>query len=503
MKQLECIGISNAVTDADLVVHTTISGRSAFGRVADLLCEWSEREHGFQLDSVSGLRMLVQAMLEFSIRGEQQGIPLIEFAAPSSSVIVAIRFTSWIECSQEEAEKAFTLHWSNSPEAGLLKRILNPEDRIEVRYQPSSRLVEWRVVRPLGQVNPQDMGVSFVVMVDPRDEVTSAHASYRDLGDLPYEDWLQQTYGSANTGAAGTGEVTLEEGETLEEVELARFTIDREISDEESRIVKGVDESASDVLQTVRGQSDDPEESVLLRFSNEINRDPGSRSPEIDALIEEMKLQERNLKRDTWLVNSKVAALENLLNRKERMILRLQSRQKTLTQEVADLRAAENEFKLNNPFKEKAMQMFEALSKSKRENQILEKALADLKRKESHVATDDSMAESERTSAQRNLEEMGKKLERANRALEAEKAKSNQLSARAMSAEKELAKSGPMIQDLEAKVETVMKTSNQAKKEVETVKQRLVQAEAEKNRIQNELVKAQGQIATLMKRQAS
>jgi hypothetical protein len=489
MKQLECIGISNAVSDADPVVHTTISGRSAFGRVADLLCEWSEREHGFQLDSVSGLRMLVQAMLEFSIRGDQQGTPMIEFAAPSSSVIVAIRFTSWIECSREDAEKAFTQHWLNSPEAGIFKRILNPEDRIEVRYQPSTRLVEWRVVRPLGNANPEDMGVSFVVMVDSRDEVTSGHEPYRDLGDLPYEEWLQQIYGAANKNSSGSGEVTLEEGETLEEVELARFTVDREISDEESRIVKGVDAAEAEAFEKVKEQDAGPE--------------AAGRSPDIDPLIEEMKAQERILKRDAWIVNSKVSALENLLNRKERMILRLQSRQDSLTQEVADLRAAELEFKQNNPFKEKAMQMFDALAKVKRENQILEKSLADLKRKENHPGVEESIAESERATAQRNIEELGKKLERATRALEAEKAKSNQLSARAMAAERDLAKADPMIQDLEAKVETVMKTSSQAKKEVETVKQRLVQAEAEKNRIQNELVKAQGQIATLMKRQAS
>ncbi len=500
MKQLECIGISNAVSDADLVVHTTISGRSAFGRVADLLCEWSEREHGFQLDSVSGLRMLVQAMLEFSIRGEQQGIPLVEFAAPSSSVIVAIRFISWIECTREDAEKVFTQHWLNSPEAGIFKRILNPEDRIEVRYQPATRLVEWRVVRPLGGVNPEDMGVSFVVMVDSRDEVTSRHEPHRDLGDLPYEDWLQQTYGAANKKVAGSGEVTLEEGETLEEVELARFTVDREISDEESKIVKNVDAAEAEEFEKVKSRALGGDQNPSEEPSDS---DRGSRSAEIEALIEEMKAQERTLKRDAWIVNSKATALESLLNRKERMILRLQSRQNSLTQEVAELRAAEMEFKQNNPFKEKAMQMFEALSRAKRENQILEKTIADLKRKENHPAVEDAIADSERVAAQRNLDELNKKLDRATRALEAEKAKSNQLSARALMAEKELAKSTPVIQDLEAKVETVMKTSSQAKKEIETVKQRLVQAEAEKNRVQNELVKAQGQIATLMKRQAS
>ena len=72
-----------------------------------------------------------------------------------------------------------------------------------------------------------------------------------------------------------------------------------------------------------------------------------------------------------------------------------------------------------------------------------------------------------------------------------------------MGAERELTKAEPLIKDLELKVETVMKTSNQAKKEVEAVKQRLVQSEAEKNRIQNDLVKAKAEIATLMKRHAS
>jgi chromosome segregation ATPase len=101
------------------------------------------------------------------------------------------------------------------------------------------------------------------------------------------------------------------------------------------------------------------------------------------------------------------------------------------------------------------------------------------------------------------LDEAQKKLDRTQRALEAEKQKSAQFSARALSAERELGKADPIIKDLEMKVETVMKTSNQAKKEVESLKQRLVQADAEKNRIQNELMKAQAQIATLMKRHAS
>jgi septal ring factor EnvC (AmiA/AmiB activator) len=72
-----------------------------------------------------------------------------------------------------------------------------------------------------------------------------------------------------------------------------------------------------------------------------------------------------------------------------------------------------------------------------------------------------------------------------------------------MIAEKEAQAAGPIIEDLESKVEHTLKTVQQHKKETEQVKQKLVQSDAEKNRIKNDLIKANAQIQTLMKRQAS
>ena len=103
----------------------------------------------------------------------------------------------------------------------------------------------------------------------------------------------------------------------------------------------------------------------------------------------------------------------------------------------------------------------------------------------------------------KQVEELTKKLERNQRALETEKSKVKALSERVIVAEKEAQSSGPLIEDLESKIEFTLKTVQQHKKETEQVKQKLVQSDAEKNRIKNDLVKAQAQIQTLMKRQAS
>lgn len=490
MKPLELIGLSHSVSPADLVVHTTVNGRQVFGRVADLICEWTEREHGFEIDSVSGLRMLIQAVLEFVVRGAPEGTPLLEFAAPNSLIMLAIR-SVWPESIDLDAvEKTFTQHWVNSPQAALLKRVLNPDDRIEVRYQPTTRLVEWRVVRPLTAQSPEELSVSFVVLVDARDQVSGDHAGVIDLGDLPFEEWLEARYHSAGGQNSRSGEVTLEDGETLEEVELARFTIDRQISEEEQKILGTAQEEVVD--------SD-----LLVRMGNELARDQGIRAPGMDLIFEELKQQDLLLRRDAWLARTKMDALEGMLNRKERELLRIQKRQKELHSELERLRLAEKSLRESNPFKDKAMQMFDALSKAKKEIQVLEKTVFELRRNEGAAATIPEDVESERALAARSLDEAQKKLDRTQRALEAEKQKSAQFSARALSAERELGKADPIIKDLEMKVETVMKTSNQAKKEVESLKQRLVQADAEKNRIQNELMKAQAQIATLMKRHAS
>jgi hypothetical protein len=100
-------------------------------------------------------------------------------------------------------------------------------------------------------------------------------------------------------------------------------------------------------------------------------------------------------------------------------------------------------------------------------------------------------------------EDLEKKIDRLRRALESEKAKTKTFLDRALAAEKEAQSSAPIISDLEAKVEHVLKTSLQYKKDIDAMKLKLIQAEQEKNKLKNELLNAQAQIKTLQKRQAA
>jgi hypothetical protein len=149
-------------------------------------------------------------------------------------------------------------------------------------------------------------------------------------------------------------------------------------------------------------------------------------------------------------------------------------------------------------FRVKAIEMFEMLKRSKEECKALEKTNHELRKELSSTENTTTTGMS-----QKYLEELTKKMERTQRALEAEKLKVKTLSERAMVAEKEAQASGPLIDDLESKVEHTLKVVQQHKKETEQIKLKLVQSDAEKNKVKNELMKAQAQIQTLMKRQAA
>ena len=147
----------------------------------------------------------------------------------------------------------------------------------------------------------------------------------------------------------------------------------------------------------------------------------------------------------------------------------------------------------------KALQMYTQLREVKKENEILETMLIELKKKE--VAGDGKTSRTNDSAIQ--LDELTKKLERTTRALEAEKLKVKGLFERVMVAEKEAQTAGPMLDELERKAEVSSRTAQQHKKELENLKQKLIKSDAEKNKIQNDLVKTQAQVQTLMKRQAS
>jgi chromosome segregation ATPase len=151
-------------------------------------------------------------------------------------------------------------------------------------------------------------------------------------------------------------------------------------------------------------------------------------------------------------------------------------------------------------FREKAKQMYEMAKALQLEKTALQKELFALKR--GQVAEMEEIEQGSASTVNMQMDDLLKKVDRLTRALESEKQKVKMLSDRVTVAEKEAQSASPLIEDLEAKVETTLKNSQQYKKETEAVKQKLVQAEAEKNKIKNELIKAQAQIQTLNKRLA-
>ncbi len=502
MRLIEQIGLANALGRDDKIVHTSISGRNAFGRISDLLCEWSLREFSFEIPIISGIRVLVQALLEFSIQEVSESIPQLEMAYSQGTLFLATRLVCAFSVEASTLEKTLTQYWVNAEEAKLLKKILGPDDHIEVRYQEKTKLIEWRVCRPITEEAKLNAGTSFLVFLDAGNDVGSENLAYTDLGDLPFETWMQEAYKSASKASA-SGEITIAGGENLEHNDFAKFVAEKEIEEAFSHIAdSNLDEASS--FEDREFASEGHENQFSVRFK-ELAEGNLLESQEAAQLIEDLRVKEKAWIRDQDGNRLKLKALEDLILRKERENQIIKRRQQEMSSQVEALRARASVLNENNPFREKALKLYEMLTKSKQENAALEKIVFELRnRKSDDTLSDQSQSVvNDRGGGQASLEDVNKKLERTLRALDSEKAKVASLSDRVMAAEKAAEKSGPQIKDLESKVETTLKASLQHKKDVEAVKQKLVQSEAEKNKIQNELIKAQAQISTLMKRQAS
>jgi hypothetical protein len=502
MRLIEQIGLANALSRDDKIVHTSISGRSAFGRISDLLCEWSLREFSFEIAIISGIRVLVQALLEFSIQEQSESIPQLEMAYSQGTLFLATRLVCAFPVDASLVEKTLTQYWVNAEEAKLLKKILGPEDHIEVRFQEKTKLIEWRVCRPITEEAKLNAGTSFLVFLDAGNDVGSENLSYTDLGDLPFETWMQEAYKSASKASA-SGEISIAGGENLEQNDLVKFVADKEIEEAFSYALKSDLDGASP-SENSEFTSDRSESPLSIRLKD-FAEGNHPESQEATQLIEDLRLKEKAWLREQDSNRLKLKALEDLIVRKERENQIVKRRHQEMSSQVEALRARASVLNENNPFRDKALKLYEMLTKAKQDNAALEKIVFELRNKKN----DDSLSDfsqsiaSDRGGVQTSGEDVNKKLDRTLRVLDSEKAKVASLSERVMAAEKAAEKSGPQIKDLESKVETTLKASLQHKKDVELVKQKLVQSEAEKNKIQNELIKAQAQISTLMKRQAA
>jgi len=274
---IEKLGLSHALSPESAIVHTTVMGSNCLGRITDLFSGWCKRELKIEENILSDFRLLIQALLEFSCPKQGEALGQIELAEDGQFLLVATRFPCRIAVTQEALSKDLTKFWLNSDEVKLLKRLLHPQDRVEVRYHVKMNLIEWRVCRPKGLHSVEmDPTASFRVFTDGSVGLDSVSNHYQELSDLPFDQWLSETYRNKRTGSRA-GSVVIESGESQDQQEWARVVVDREKQDIEKELERIFKSEALD------------DEEVIRRFSQ------SSDSPESEATSARHRLQPAEL----------------------------------------------------------------------------------------------------------------------------------------------------------------------------------------------------------------
>ena len=476
MSSSQRIGLGNAVEKKTPVFHGGIASRDAYGRISDLATVWLKETHRISAKQAGDLRVLIQALMEFGFPERNPATGHLELAMENDRLYLALRFANFIVDVEDDPEKTLVQYWLKSDESALLKRILHHQDLVEVRFLKSINIIEWRIVRSLNESVLDFDAQTFRVLIDSEQGLPNQHETFVDMGDLDYEKWLAEIYQGGKNGM--TGELFLN-GESIQnEQEWARLTVERERRTVDERIAK-----------MMNGDSQGPD-ADSIRVAME-------RVRQYEELL--LKKEKSNLKHA-----GEIARLRGMADRNSNESLlktnaaSVEGQEKSI--EGMDAGAVGDDAKLARVFREKAMQMYEMAKGLQADKLLLQKELFALRR--SQIQDDGENESSSGSMVNMQMDDLLKKVDRLSRALEAEKQKVKMLSDRVTVAEKEAQSAAPLIEDLEAKVETTLKSSQQYKKETELVKQKLVQAEAEKNKIKNELLKAQAQIQTLNKRLA-
>ncbi len=487
------IGLSHAVSESVAIVHSTVFGRKTFGRVADLLCAWAHEEHRLGGADAGELRILASALLE-SLPEGLSSPTRVEMAIHKDQILIAVRMDWGLDVNPGEAEKTFTQHWLNSAQMQVLRHSVDPKDRIEVRYHSKSRLVEWRVVRHF-RIQELDPALSsFLVFEDSRENLEESGPEYQDLGDLPYESWLEEAYKFGREKSA-SGEIRIK-GEALQgDLEYTRLKVSSELDEIEKRIIR--DRESKEEFE----EQDEIESSGLNLIDGLIKQLEKKEAieGELEFTIQQLRGEASEHRKQISDSKKKYQHMIELLNRKE-MALYTKSNEMRAMQKsfgMGTSPASDADQETLRLFREKAIQMYEKLRAITEQNENLKKELLIARGRMSGGTELESS-----TTIRSHTEDLEKKLDRVQKSFEAEKAKTSALLERALNAEKESQGSAHLITDLEAKMEYTLKTSMQYKKEIDSMKQKMVQADAEKNKIKNELLKAQAQIQTLMKRAA-
>lgn len=521
MNQAHKIGLASIVPTGTVIVHSSILGRKGFGRVSDLLSAWLINEFALKSSAIASFRMLTSALLEALPRHEHVST-LIEMAVFDGQIVIAARGECVLDVDPSQVERSFTQFWLHANEPQIFKKVIHPADRIEVRYQEKTRVVEWRVFRKMEEAGEFDATGSFSVIEDGRDKIEQEEAQYVDLGDLPHKSWLEDVYRSANR-ASSSGDLILEGGGSQGEEEMIRMKVRNELGEIERAVQEGRSSPPGQSLESGDGTvvvSGGPMEESFQKVIEGIKNEEAVEEELIRAL-EVLKVESQHNAMNAEQFKARNTRFEELLSRKEKQLLKKDADIEAITaKHQREVERLKHEQK-SNPFRAKAIEMFEKVRGLQEENKSLEKVIHQMRRSSSEALAqaqaqaakladelghsgEQGEVQNEETSPVVSLtEDLEKKIDRLRRALETEKTKTKAFLDRALAAEKEAQNSAPIISDLEAKVEHVLKTSLQYKKDIDAMKLKLVQAEQEKNKLKNELLNAQAQIKTLQKRQAA
>jgi len=475
------LGLGNTIGQDTVIFYGSISTRDAFGRITDLIAVWAKKEHSLNQKLTGDLRVLAQGLLEFASPTDKAGIGHLELAVENQQIFINVRFENFIVVEDDEIEKKLAQYWLNSEESSLIKRILYPQDRVEVRFLKRLNLLEWRIIRSIELESINLETVSFQVFSVSEESLTTEHKNFVEMGDVHYGDWISAVY--QNDHEKNKSGEFFDNGESLQgEEEWVRV-----VSDHDQKVV-------DDSISVIKAQS------VNIELEDIEVIDGQKKS----SFISEVEI-----------LNEKIKQYRKLLKQKEKQNQKIGIEITTLQKKLSELMRASQGYdgKTIQQFRDKALQMFEMAKGLQLEKQSLEKEIVELKNSiitkvtpeevEAVTAVAEGKLPDESPGLLIQIEELSKKAERLARALEAEKGKVKGLLDRTLIAEKEAQSSTPLIAELEKKVENTLKMAQQHKKETEHVKQKLVQSEAEKNKIKNDLLKVQAQVQTLMKRQAS
>lgn len=529
-------GLGNAVDDSVEVIHGNLIGRRSFGRVSDLTLAWIEA-HTKKTDyEISRLRLLMQALFEMAYTHHQKQSGHFECALAGDHVLLAARYT--LKATHETIEKEMLNLWNEDPNCRLLNKFLGRHDRVEILYSPSLSLIEWRIYfTETAQNNDSGNIPSFLIHIIDEKQIETHHQKYTELGDLNYQKLLSEAYRSA-AQKSRTGDFKYKDRSVSEDDDGANVIFEKEINalledsvlvvseryaELKQKMLARVKGDASvthkdelnDFTEDAQDQVDETELKAIESDATEIaqvefdqinaqrvTRGEAPLPQEVKEIIRAAKYQELLVHRKLMTYKTRLEKLEELLRQKEASKNQIQSQMRILNEKLVLVQNSSGQSSQAKAFRDKAIEMHNMLKVVKESNVGLTRQVRELKAQlERMPAGEEGLTSAPAHTVQ--VEELTKRQERTQRALDAEKLKVKQLSERLVQAEKDTAQASRLKTDLENKMEQANRVAALHRKDLDAQKQKLVQIESEKGKLQAEINRLKTELQTLQKRSSA